>query len=442
MTAVETAYAVLTGAGLLTTTGLVLAVIAWRRRRQPPTALPAGHEQGLFGLRLLDEPAAPEPHAPAQPVDVDNVDAELAAIVDDTATELTGAPASNPALGTNPLTGGAHTRRRHDPRTGNLDAAPVRRTPETAPLPDAAASLNPIDVEDNQSPTLPQTGDLNVANTLATAFCAADLDTLAALARQQPQHAAAAHLLAAAVGVQTGDPRFYGHLLAAWDTGQDPSTVAELGPFRDQLTFTVDVPDAHVLTALPCTRDGLALALAAAEYTITDSAAAYGILKSVQAPGPVGALLCATVALDLGWNHRAVEALGEHRAELLSGEHPNRWTAALAALSARAELHPDGNAHDAAAFVAAGLAALDHARSNNLTTAHRELAANSDDSSVDDEQLITAAVRYDALREDLHYLNARAELACGSETTAWKLLTALLQENPGHRPARDLLKTL
>ena len=347
---------------------------------------------------------------------------ELAAIVDDAATALTGAPASNPDLGRNPLTGSTHTRVLHDPRAADPDAAPVRRPTTGTPA--------PLDTGDEPDPGPPGPGhggvmlpaatepDLDTATALADAFAARDVDTLAALAFSRPGHSFAAHLLAAAAAGSDADPRAYRHLHAAWSAGADPADVPELGPFLTQITFPVDVADAHVHSVLSCTRDHLALALAATEYAFGDVGAAHDVLTGSGPAGEPAALLAATTSLALGLPAHAREALRTHAAAATSGTCPPRWAPAVAAVAARAELEPGGSAAAACGLAAAGLDAL----------------ADPDCALPGDER--------DRIAGELALASARADAELGDDAAAWETLTALLRRDPGNATARELLKSL
>jgi hypothetical protein len=314
-----------------------------------------------------------------------------------------------------PLTGEVHVRRRLldrlRPHTAGLPAARKLTTAAADPAGEFVESEEQI--SDRVVPQLNPPRSVSAlarVNALADAWSSRDVDALAALAAGDPAATLAASVLAAAAASHLGDPRGIGYLQVAFVNGGDPAADALLGPYLEQLSFHIDLPELELSEQLPCTRNSIGIALACAELAVDDVESAYSVLLELD-DAPLVRVVRAQAALDLGWPGRALRTTSTiPRGETDAG----RFSAALKLAEGQA-LAETGNASAAVKALTDALAALDGGT----------------------PQLGGQHMRARAL-----FLRAAAHADLKDLDSAWEDLTALTALDPAYPGSAEALKRL
>lgn len=308
-------------------------------------------------------------------------------------------------LALSPRTGRLSSGGRPVPEGTAVGAAPVPRAPTTG---SAAGASGPAVESLPSTPWLLasiELDDRRRATMLAASWTKKDPEALAAQGEADPTSALAAFTLAGWLGRLSGDPRAGRWVYQAFLTGESPVTDRLLEPYRDQLQSSATFDLWEIREDVACTREGLAVTVAADEVACGDFDAAYGALLDAEPSARVAALR-ALVAVELEWWPRARVA-ARHE-----GAGP-RWQPWL----------------DLAAGTAQGrLGLLDEAaRSLSLAAAAMsEPGWNAGTVGLNRAQLERARVR----------------AALGDSGGAWQDLTDVLGRNPTFPGAGDALKGL
>lgn len=236
---------------------------------------------------------------------------------------------------------------------------------------------------------------------LGEAWESRDLEALAAQGELDDPSRLAAFILAAHLGAQHGDPRTGHWLYRAFLTGQDPAEDPLLDPYRNEVTFEVEVAEWGIRQTVECTRVGLALAAASSELRDGDPDSAYGVLLDAPEAVQVTALRAAA-AVRLQWWGRALRAT--------PGPIVDVWTCVWAC--AHAEALAGKGEHQAA--LGELDAVLDAARDGG----------------------------WDKVWARAVFLRAQSRRETGDTDGAWGDLTGLLQVDPAYPGAIAALKAL